>query len=179
MKKIALLKLGIILTALLTPVIVMADAGELLAQVQINEDLRPEYAANIEVPEEAGRAGLANALLQIVSGALIYLAGPIAVFMLALGGLRYVVSRGDQTQMEEAKKTITWSIIGLVVIILSWAIVTNIMWLALQGGQYGSDQPTQTEQTGQQSGGTSESTGDTSDGEGGVTTSEGGVDPSE
>jgi hypothetical protein len=38
-----------------------------------------------------------------------------------------VISHGDQTQMENAKKTITMAIVGLLIIIVSYAIVRNVI----------------------------------------------------
>lgn len=126
MKK-TLKQLALILVVIAVLLPIMAHA-----QVVMNPELKPEFAANITPPEGANRAGMINILLQLAAGALIYAAGPIAVLMIAVGGFRYVVARGDQTQMEEAKKTITWAIIGLFVIIVSWAIVTNVI-ATLQG----------------------------------------------
>ncbi|HLG25655.1 MAG TPA: pilin [Candidatus Gracilibacteria bacterium] len=107
------------------------------AQVTMQEDLRPGYAVNIT--GGSGRASVANIILQMIAGSLIYAAGPIAVLMIAFGGFRYVTSHGDQNQMEEAKKTITWAAIGLVVIILSWAIVTNVITILSTTGTVGDD----------------------------------------
>jgi hypothetical protein len=110
-----------------------ADSQRLLAQVQINPDLRPGAAAYIPVQSAPGQsnqnaaANVANVILQLIAGSLIYAAGPIAVLMLVVGGFRYVISHGDQTQMEAAKKNITWAIIGLLVILLSWIIVSNVI----------------------------------------------------
>jgi hypothetical protein len=99
------------------------------AAVQIVDDLKPGYAA--EIPLAVGnRAAPINVILQLIAGSLIYAAGPAAVLMIAIGGFRYVVSHGDTTQMEGAKKTIMWAIIGLLVIIVSYAIVTNIINIA-------------------------------------------------
>lgn len=119
-KTLKQLAIILVLTAVLLPI--MAHA-----QVQMNPDLKPEFAANITPTGNVNRASMINVLLQLAAGALIYAAGPIAVLMIAVGGFRYVVSHGDQTQMEEAKKTITWAIIGLFVIIISWALVTNVI----------------------------------------------------
>lgn len=132
--------LAIPLASLTMPLIALAGNGEETPKgFELDSSLRPEFATNIEVAGTGNRASLANAVLQMAAGGLIYLAGPIAVLMLALGGLRYITSRGDQTQMEEAKKTITWSVIGLIVIILSWAIITNVMYISLSGGTLGTD----------------------------------------
>jgi heme/copper-type cytochrome/quinol oxidase subunit 2 len=53
--------------------------------------------------------------------------GIIAVAYLIYGGFRYMTSGGNEEAAESAKKIITNSIIGLVVIILSYIIVTVII----------------------------------------------------
>jgi hypothetical protein len=78
---------------------------------------------------EQGPETIGNAIFRLIAGSLIFVAAPIAVLLIAIGGLRYVISRGDQTQMDNAKKNITYPIIGLLVIAISWAIVTNIIKL--------------------------------------------------
>jgi hypothetical protein len=146
MIKIAVVKFGIIMTLLLTPMICFASNSELLAVVKIDPTLKPQYAADVEIKEGARRETQARTIMELLAGSLIYLAGPLAVFMLALGGLRYVMSHGDQTQMEEAKKTITYAIIGLIVIVLSYAIVRNVINLTLSTGEGGSETPPTTEE---------------------------------
>lgn len=58
-----------------------------------------------------------------IADILIYLVGAIAVIMLIIGGLRYVISQGDSTQVKQAKDTILYAIIGIVVAVLAYAIV--------------------------------------------------------
>lgn len=137
MKKLLLIQLVLTSFFLLMPFAALAEDTQ--KGVLLDPNLKPLYATDIQVQGDQNRASLANAVLQMIAGGLIWLAGPIAVLMLAAGGVRYITSRGDQTQLEEAKKTITWSIIGLVAIILSWAIITNVMWIALHGGEIGTE----------------------------------------
>lgn len=49
-----------------------------------------------------------------------------AAIMLVIGGFRYITSTGDQNSMTSAKKTITNSIIGLIISLLSVAIVNAV-----------------------------------------------------
>ncbi|NCU38957.1 hypothetical protein EOL96_07995 [Candidatus Saccharibacteria bacterium] len=49
-----------------------------------------------------------------------------AVVMLIVGGFKYITSEGDQNSMANAKKTITNSIIGLIISIFSVAIVNIV-----------------------------------------------------
>ncbi len=58
-------------------------------------------------------------VLKIVFG----VAGSVAVLMVTIGGFKYVVSNGNPQEVAKAKDTILYSIIGLVVCILAFAIV--------------------------------------------------------
>lgn len=58
-----------------------------------------------------------------ISDILIYLVGAIAVIVIIIGGLRYVISQGSSDQVKQAKDTILYGVIGLVVAILAYAIV--------------------------------------------------------
>ncbi len=60
---------------------------------------------------------------QKIADTLIFLVGAIAVIMLIIGGLRYVISQGNKEQVSSAKDTILYSVIGIIVAILSYAIV--------------------------------------------------------
>lgn len=54
-------------------------------------------------------------------------AGALAVLMLIIGGLRYVLSGGDTNKVAEAKRQITYSIVGVVVILLAAVIVNFVL----------------------------------------------------
>ncbi len=66
-------------------------------------------------------------IFQLVANTLIFLVGALAVLFLIIGGLRYVVSNGDAKQVEGAKNTITYAIMGIVVAILSFAAVQFVI----------------------------------------------------
>lgn len=53
-------------------------------------------------------------------------AGAVAVIFLMIGGFQYLSSRGNEDAMEKAKKTITSSVIGIVLIVMAFAIVSII-----------------------------------------------------
>ena len=57
---------------------------------------------------------------------LLLLAGAIAVVFVIIGGYFYVTSAGNEEQAEKGKKTLINAIIGIVVIILSYAIISVI-----------------------------------------------------
>jgi hypothetical protein len=54
------------------------------------------------------------------------LVGGLSLVFLLYGGLRYVISRGDPSQIKAAKDTITYAIVGIVVAIAMGSIVAFI-----------------------------------------------------
>lgn len=53
-------------------------------------------------------------------------AAAVAVLFLIIGGLQYVTSAGNKDRVDKAKQTILYAVIGLIVIALSFVIVTFI-----------------------------------------------------
>lgn len=58
-----------------------------------------------------------------ITNVLLFAIGAIAVIMIVVGGLRYVISGGDAKQVDAAKNTILYAIIGIVVALLAYAAV--------------------------------------------------------
>jgi len=63
---------------------------------------------------------------QITNTAL-FLVGVISIVMLIWGGLRYVISGGDSKKVTDAKNTVLYAIIGLIVALLAYAIVNFVL----------------------------------------------------
>lgn len=66
-------------------------------------------------------------VIRQVSNTLIFIIGIVAVIMLIWGGLRYVVSGGDSKKVTDAKNTVLYAIIGLVISFMAFAIVGFIV----------------------------------------------------
>ncbi len=62
-----------------------------------------------------------------VINVLLFLIGAVSVIMIIIGGIRYVLSNGDSTQITGAKNTIMYAVIGLVVALLAYAIVNFVV----------------------------------------------------
>lgn len=62
-----------------------------------------------------------------IANTVLFAVGIISVIMLIVGGLRYVVSGGDSKKVTDAKNTIMYAIIGLIIAILSYAIVNFVI----------------------------------------------------
>ena len=65
--------------------------------------------------------------LDVVLGVIFGLAGAVALLFLVIGGVRYVLSRGDPNATAQAKGTVLYSIVGLVVVILAFTIVRFVV----------------------------------------------------
>lgn len=59
----------------------------------------------------------------------IALAGTVAVFLIVWGGIQYIRSGGDPKQAEGAKHTITYAIIGLIVVLMAYFIISVVSQL--------------------------------------------------
>ena len=68
-----------------------------------------------------------NGIFRQVTNIIIYIVGVIAVIMLVIGGIKYVISGGDSKKVTDAKNTILYAIIGLVIAFLSYAIVRFVI----------------------------------------------------
>lgn len=57
----------------------------------------------------------------------LYVIGAISVIMLIWGGLRYIMSGGDSKKVTDAKNTVLYAIIGLIIAVLAYAIIHFVL----------------------------------------------------
>ncbi len=92
------------------------------------------HATAFTVEDIGGSVGLGTAdfkttIVNIISVALGLLT-LTAVVMIIIGGIRWMTSGGNEEQLELAKKTISSAVVGIVIVLLSWAIVTYVLGTA-------------------------------------------------
>ena len=73
--------------------------------------------------ELIGPEGVFTRLTNIALGII----GALSVIMLVWGGLRYILSGGDSKKVTDAKNTILYAIIGLIIAVLAYAIVNFVL----------------------------------------------------
>lgn len=126
---------------LLVPVLVLGLSVVLAPDVTYAATCNVDLSDN---PLNAGTecakgAGTANSLFeqggvfQTITNILLFLIGAIAVIMLIIGGIRYVISGGDQAQVTSAKNTILYAIVGIIVAFLAFAAVNFVTGQLSQG----------------------------------------------
>lgn len=75
----------------------------------------PEFEGNV--------AGMVDTII----GYLFPIAGLIALFFIIQGGYMWIVSAGDPNRVKQAQGTLTWAIIGLVVVMVIFGVIRVIL----------------------------------------------------
>jgi|GEM_PF-2221916 len=76
----------------------------------------------IPVPEDADFGGFVSGIYDLI----IYVAGVLAVLLITYGGVLYLTSGPNASQVEEGKKYITNALLGLLLALSAWLILNTI-----------------------------------------------------
>ena len=84
-------------------------------------------ATNFSIENIGGSVGLGTAdLKQTVINVIQWVLGIlalVAVVMIIIGGFQWMTAGGNEEKIEKAKKVISAAVIGLIIVLLAWAIV--------------------------------------------------------
>jgi len=69
----------------------------------------------------------AEDLIGTLINTLLFVVGALSVIMIIVGGIFYAISNGDAGKITKAKNTIMYSVVGLVVALLAYAIVNWVV----------------------------------------------------
>lgn len=78
----------------------------------------------------------ATGIFSTITNVLLFVIGAISVIMIIIGGLRYVISGGDSSNVTAAKNTILYAVVGLIVALFAYAII-NFVLTSFSGGGMG------------------------------------------
>lgn len=113
---------------LLAPVALTGIASAQKADVQANlcaganlDVNDPNCANTSDAPERV------NGLIALVINIFSVVVGVVSVIMIIIGGLKYITSGGDSGNVGNAKNTILYAIIGLVIVALAQVIVNFVL----------------------------------------------------
>ena len=81
----------------------------------------PDYVQE-GVPTIQGIEGIVSNILNII----IPIIGVVLLIMLIAGGFQYITSGGEAEQTAKAKKTLTTTLLGLLVVLGAWLIIKLI-----------------------------------------------------
>ncbi len=82
----------------------------------------------------AGSVGTLPDAITSILNAIILVSGLIAVIFIIVGGINYMTSSGDAAKVKKAKDTILYSVIGLIICVLAFAIVNFVIVSLLKQG---------------------------------------------
>lgn len=91
----------------------LASSSAVLAQGQKVTENSQGFAPLTAIP----------ALFANILGVVTILAAMAAFLMLIFGGFRYIIAQGDPKAIQAARGTLTWAVVGLVMIIVSWLLL--------------------------------------------------------
>jgi len=117
--KQAMIVLG--LTALLLVAFTALGGATAGAQLITSGDVPSNVALST-----GGEGSIRTLILKIVNFFLGFL-GLIAVIMIIYGGITYVTSAGNEEKAGEAKKIIMYAIIGIIIVLISFALVNTVI----------------------------------------------------
>jgi len=69
----------------------------------------------------------AKGLIKTVVNVLLWAVGVLSVIMIIFSGFRYITSSGDASKTKSAQSTLIYSVVGLIVAIMAWAIVNMVI----------------------------------------------------
>ena len=92
---------------------VYADAKD---EVKKGADMTNSGGSNQNLPD----------IITTIINVMLFIAAALAVIMIIYGGIRYITAHGDEKQVKVAKDTIVYSVAGLIIAILAYALVTFI-----------------------------------------------------
>jgi len=103
-------------------------------KAKIKEKFNFSFLPNFLMAEAATTVTIENPLntddfTELVTNFLQWLlgiAGGVALLMLIYGGVVYISSTGDQQKMESGKRIVTWTIFGLIIILVSFSILLEV-----------------------------------------------------
>ena len=89
--------------------------------------LAQAQASDFYIPDFVGTAsptgtGLIDTIINIVN-ALLVLAAIAAIVFIIISGVRYFASQGDEAAVDQAKRTLIYGIVGIIIILLAAVIV--------------------------------------------------------
>lgn len=113
----------------LTAVMCLAMAFTAVSPVSlpVYADAKDEVKKGADMTNSGGSAkqDLPDIITTIIN-VMLFIAGALAVIMIIYGGIRYITAHGDEKQVKVAKDTIVYSVVGLIIAILAYALVTFI-----------------------------------------------------
>lgn len=79
-------------------------------------------ARNVDIPSVS-----ADSIVQNIVSTVFFIIGFISIIMILVGSFRFLTSNGDSSKNKQARMTLTYAIVGLIVSISAYSIITWVL----------------------------------------------------
>ena len=93
-------------------------------------DAKDEVKKGADMTNSGGGGGSNQNLPDIITtiiNVMLFIAGALAVIMIIYGAIRFMTAHGNEKQVESARLIVTYSVIGLIIAILAYALVNFVL----------------------------------------------------
>ena len=118
-----IMSLGVLAAFVGAPLLATADVS---AAPAIIADAVSDAQKGVNQVNDGTSTDLPGFIKSIIN-VLLFVLGFIAVLMIIIGGIRFVTSGGDSNSITSARNTILYSVVGLVVALMAFAIVNFVL----------------------------------------------------
>ena len=85
-----------------------------------------EIKAGLDETGQSGGPDMSS-IIKTVVNTMLFIVGLLAVIMIIFSGIRYITAHGDKAQLESAKNTLIYSVVGLIIAIVAYALVNWVL----------------------------------------------------
>ncbi len=114
-----------VLTAVMCLAMVFAAVSPVSLPVYADSRDEAQNGAKLANSGGGSNQNLPDIITTIIN-VMLFIAAALAVIMIIYGGIRYITAHGDEKQVKVAKDPIVYSVTGLIIAILAYALVTFI-----------------------------------------------------
>jgi cytochrome bd-type quinol oxidase subunit 2 len=120
---VTVLGAGLVVAPVMAPVSAATSGNSINCGTDVNNlDL-----TKTDCPVDANAADTVNTTVKTVIRVFQVVVGLISVFMIIYGGFKYVISGGGSDSVKNAKNTILYAILGLVIVLIAEGIVQFVL----------------------------------------------------
>ena len=122
LKRVGFSILGIVVALALTASALGLIGGDSVSAVSLQEGVNQSQGAG--TPDSIdGESGIVTTVINII----LYVVGIISVIMIIFGGIKYATSAGDTGKVTQAKNTLVYAVVGLLVAVFAFALVNWVL----------------------------------------------------
>ncbi|MBI4127321.1 hypothetical protein HY463_01285 [Candidatus Peregrinibacteria bacterium] len=116
--------------AIAAAIIFWSLALNAFAAIQLDETYKPDNLPSYQTQTGSGEIAATQTVALFVGkivGQILLFLGAVTVVFIIIAGAKYIFAFGNDDRLGQAKRGMTWSIVGLILIMLSYAIVRGVI----------------------------------------------------